>query len=241
MDIDDRRAEPAPTRTEPALPPDAFAALERSLSTGGGSARSPRSIARRLGSLTSVLVLALFAAVGFIGGVQVQKHQGTTTAVATGGFGGGAAARAAAAGTSTTAAGGPSTTGGAGGGAAPGAGGAGAGGRAAGGQGPAGTGTGAGAAAAGGAPAGGGAAGRAAGAATAGQVKLIDGNNIYVTDASGNVVKVVTTPSSRFTKTGSGSIQDVRPGDTVVVQGQKGDDGIVTATAVANSGNAATP
>ena len=71
-----------------------------------------------------------------------------------------------------------------------------------------------------------------------GQVKLIDGNNIYVTDAQGNVVKVVTTPSSRFTKTGAGSIQDVRPGDNVIVQGQKGDDGVVTATAVANSGPA---
>ncbi len=86
--------------------------------------------------------------------------------------------------------------------------------------------------------AGAGAGALAAGAATAGQVKLVDGANIYVTDAHGNVVKVVTTPAVRFTKTGAGPITDVRPGDTVIVQGQKGEDGIVTATAVANSGAA---
>ena len=68
----------------------------------------------------------------------------------------------------------------------------------------------------------------------------VDGPNIYVTDAQGNVVKVVTSPSSRFTKTGPATVQDVRPGDTVIVQGQKGEDGIVTATAVTTSG-AATP
>jgi hypothetical protein len=68
-------------------------------------------------------------------------------------------------------------------------------------------------------------------------VKLVDGLSIYVTDAQGNVVKVVTTPSSRFTRTGPASLQDVRPGDTVIVQGQKGEDGVVTATAVANSGS----
>ena len=61
-------------------------------------------------------------------------------------------------------------------------------------------------------------------------------SNIYVTDAQGNVVKVTTSDSSRFTHTGQGSIADVRPGDTVVVQGQKGADGIVAAAAVADAG-----
>ncbi len=205
-----------PARSEPTLPPDAMAALERSIATNGAG-RGPRSMARRLGGLTSVLVLGVFAAAGFIGGVQVQKHQGGTSQVATGGGGAAAAARAAGAGVTTTV---PGATGEAGpsssvaGGALRGA------------QGGAG-------AAARGAGAGG---ALAAGAATAGQVKLVDGPNIYVTDAQGNVVKVVTTPSSRFTRTGAGSISDVRPGDTVIVQGQKGEDGIVTATAVANSG-----
>ncbi|HEX3623611.1 MAG TPA: hypothetical protein VHT97_14955, partial [Acidimicrobiales bacterium] len=98
-----------------------------------------------------------------------------------------------------------------------------------------------GAAASGGAAAGGGGTGRAgfaggAGAATAGQVKLIDGPNIYVTDATGNIVKVTTSDASRITHTGAGTINDILPGDTVVVQGQKGADGIVSATAVADTG-----
>ncbi|HTJ75584.1 MAG TPA: hypothetical protein VL337_09470, partial [Acidimicrobiales bacterium] len=124
---------------------------------------------------------------------------------------------------------GPGGTGRAGGGfaGAGGAGGAGSGQRAGG------AGTAAGGAAGGGGPAAGG------GAAAAGTVKLIDGANIYVTDGQGNVVKVTTTDSSRFTHTGQGSIADVRPGDTVVVQGQKGADGIVAATAVADAGPAA--
>jgi hypothetical protein len=41
-------------------------------------------------------------------------------------------------------------------------------------------------------------------------VKLIDGANIYVTDGQGNVVKVTTSHSSRFTHTGQGSIADDR-------------------------------
>jgi hypothetical protein len=209
--------------TDPAMPADALASLEASLRSGArGSGRGPASLARRLGSLTSVLVLGIVAAAGFIGGVQVQKRQGPTAVAATG-TGTGAGARAAAAGgASTTAApapaagAGPSSTGG-----GPGA-------RA---------GTGAAAGAGTGQRGAGGALG-GAGAATAGQVKLVDGTNIYVTDAQGNVVKVVTSGSSRFTRTGPGSIQDVRPGDTVIVQGQKADDGIVTATAVTDSGNA---
>lgn len=217
--------------TDPALPPEAMASLERGLRSGPPAAGGPRSLARRLGGLTSALVLGIVAAAGFLGGVQVQKHQGGTAQVAaTGsgaggaGFGGGAAARAAAAaqGATTTTPGrgqgGPSTSAGAGAGGRPG----GAGQR----------GAGAGAGGAGGAAA-------AAGAAAAGTVKVIDGANIYVTDGQGNVVKVVTTASSRFTRTGTGSIQDVRPGDTVIVQGQKGDDGVVTATGVTDAGTGA--
>lgn len=244
-------------RTDPGLPAGALAALETSLQSTNGSGRGPRSIARRLGPLTSVLVLAVVAAAGFLGGVKVQKHQGgTTTRVAAGATGGGAAARAAggpagvggAAAASTTpgaagsgaGAGGVGAAGGQGAGA--GGGGQGAGRRAAAGAADPAASGGAGTGAAGtGAAAGGGAGARAgfAGAATAGQVKLVDGPNIYVTDAQGNVVKVVTSDASRFTRTGQGSIADVRPGDTVVVQGQKGTDGIVTASAVADTGAAA--
>jgi len=80
------------------------------------------------------------------------------------------------------------------------------------------------------------AAGGGGGGATVGQVKLIDGSNIYVTDSTGNVVKVATTPDSQITVTTSGTAKDVKPGDTVLVTGTTGDDGTVTATAVRDQG-----
>jgi hypothetical protein len=82
----------------------------------------------------------------------------------------------------------------------------------------------------------GGAAGAAGGGPTFGQVKLVDGTTIYVTDASGNIVKVTTTPESKVTKTVAGSVADLRAGDTVIVQGVPGPDGTVAATSVSDSG-----
>lgn len=197
-------ASPAMTtlEAEPGLPPGALAVLELSAAAdadadaGSGQGRGPGSLARRLGLLTSVLVLGLVATLGFVAGVNVQKGQKTTAVVPTG-AGGGAAAFAALAG----------------GGGFPGAGGAGGAGRT------------------------GGAAGApgAAGAAATGTVKLVDGANIYLTDATGNVIKVTTSDASRFTRSGPGTVGDVRPGDTVVVQGQRGDDGTVAAIAVTST------
>jgi hypothetical protein len=219
--------------TDPALPAGALATLDSGIRTGAaGAGRGPLSLARWAGGLTSVLVLAVVATMGFIGGVQIQKRQRVTTVAGTGGAGG--ATLGASAGARGGAGGGPSTTAGpattAGAEAAPTTAGAAAGGAGAGAARP----RAGGAAGAAGAPLGAG----AAGAAAAGQVKSVDGVNIFVTDPQGNVVKVVTTPSSRFTRTGPGSLQDLRPGDTVIVQGQKGEDGIVTATAVSDSGTA---
>ena len=70
---------------------------------------------------------------------------------------------------------------------------------------------------------------------TIGTVKLIDGTNLYITDTSGNVVKVSTTGAS-FTKTVSGAVTDVHPGDTVVVNGPAGADGTVAARSVVLGG-----
>lgn len=81
-----------------------------------------------------------------------------------------------------------------------------------------------------------GAGGGAGGGATVGQVKLIDGNNIYVTDSTGNVVKVATSSASQITVTSPGTVKDVKPGDTVIVTGTTGEDGTVSATAVRDSG-----
>jgi len=74
------------------------------------------------------------------------------------------------------------------------------------------------------------------GGATIGTVKLIDGDNIYVTTTSGDIVKVKTTGSSTITKSSPAKASDVQPGDTVVVQGQAGTDGTVTATRVTDNG-----
>ncbi len=71
--------------------------------------------------------------------------------------------------------------------------------------------------------------------ATFGQVKLIDGTNVYVTDSSGNTVKVATTGST-ISKSAPGTVTDLAIGDTVIVRGATGSDGTVTATAIADSG-----
>jgi hypothetical protein len=143
---------------------------------------------RRLAPVTVALGTAALIAVGFLAGVLVQKHEGSSTAAAATSAAGAARAR-----------------------------GAGAGGQ--GGQGGAGRGFG------------------AARSGLAGQVKLVDGNNLYVTDFQGNTVKVATSDASRINKTSAGTIQDVKPGDTVVVQGPKGSDGNYTATTVTDTGD----
>jgi hypothetical protein len=84
-----------------------------------------------------------------------------------------------------------------------------------------------------------GAAGAGAGAgSTIGQVSSISGKTLYVTDASGNTIKVTTSSASQITKTASTTLHNVRPGDSVVVQGATASDGTVTATAIRDSGTA---
>jgi hypothetical protein len=158
---------------------------------------------RRAHALTYVLGAALFVGAGFLGGVLLQKHEdkGSTSTAATRGT---AAARFAAlaggTGSGTTVAG------------------------------AAGTGAGAGGTGAGGGRAGGfGGGGGAAGGAVTGTVKLVDGKNVYVTDTSGNVVKVATSASSQLTKTDPATTSDVAPGDIVIVRGTQNSDGSYTA------------
>jgi len=83
-----------------------------------------------------------------------------------------------------------------------------------------------------------GVAGASAGAAdfTAGTVTAIKGSTLYVTDASGNIVKVSTSAGSQVTKTVTGKVTDIRPGDTVVVRGTKGKNGTVAAAAITLGG-----
>jgi hypothetical protein len=82
---------------------------------------------------------------------------------------------------------------------------------------------------------GGGAGGLAGGLGTpvaAGQIKLIDGTNIYVTTESGSVVKVATDNTTRIRKSATLTIGQLKIGDTVTVSGQNGADGTVSATSI---------
>jgi hypothetical protein len=88
----------------------------------------------------------------------------------------------------------------------------------------------------------GGAAGGASGATgasgggTAGTVTAIKGSTLYIADASGNTVKVTTSAASQVTKTVSGTVKDVRPGDTVVVRGTQQKNGDIAASSVTLGG-----
>lgn len=81
-----------------------------------------------------------------------------------------------------------------------------------------------------------GAAGGGFGGATTGQVKLVDGPTIYVTDSSGNTIAIAVTASSKFTKQAAASLRDIQPGDTVVVRGAAQSDGTIAAATVTDSG-----
>ena len=151
---------------------------------------------RRLPALTLALGAGVFATVGFLAGVEVQKdsaEDGGSRASAPNGAQGAAQY----------------------------------GGRAAGGAGaPGGTGQGTGAQ-----PGTGTGTGPAAGV-TSGTVKVVDGSFIYVSDSSGNIVKVKTDAGTKIQVTQDGKAVDLTPGDTVVVRGATGEDGSVTATTV---------
>ena len=70
------------------------------------------------------------------------------------------------------------------------------------------------------------------GAVTTGTVKLVDGTSLYITDADGNTVKVIVPETVPVTTQSETSLGDLAAGSTVIIQGETGDDGTVTATSV---------
>jgi hypothetical protein len=175
----------------------------------------PRRPRRSLASpLTVGLSVVVIGALGFIGGVEVQKRSGPSSSAT-----GGAGARAGAGafnrgGAATGGTGTGATTGSTTGGAAAGGAGAGA--------------------------AGGGGGFGGAGGATIGQVANVNGKTIYVTATGGNTIRVRTNKNSKVTRTATGKVGDVHPGDTVIVQGSTASSGTVTATRItATAANAA--
>lgn len=67
---------------------------------------------------------------------------------------------------------------------------------------------------------------------TIGQVVAIEGSDLLITDATGNTIKVSTSPSSTITKTDAASVSDIHPGDTLVITGTQQPDGSTAATSI---------
>ncbi|WP_372671389.1 hypothetical protein [Amycolatopsis kentuckyensis] len=74
--------------------------------------------------------------------------------------------------------------------------------------------------------------GAGGGRGTTGTVDRVDGTTVYVKTAQGDDVKVSTSDSTTVGVTQQGKLSDLKPGATVTVQGQAGEDGTVTAQAI---------
>ncbi|MET4612292.1 hypothetical protein ABIC28_003284 [Rhodococcus sp. PvR044] len=74
----------------------------------------------------------------------------------------------------------------------------------------------------------------AAGAAV-GTITSNDGSTLILDGIGGSAVTVVTNGSTKIISLSGAKVGDLKPGDTVVVQGEKGDDGSVLAKVIVNT------
>jgi hypothetical protein len=88
----------------------------------------------------------------------------------------------------------------------------------------------------GGGAAGGGGGGGGGGNASLGTISSVNGKTIYLTDTTGNTVKVTLSSSTKLTKSLGVSKSALHPGDSVVIQGVKNSSGTLVATSVSDSG-----
>jgi hypothetical protein len=65
-----------------------------------------------------------------------------------------------------------------------------------------------------------------------GTVTVVDGTTLYVTDTAGNTVKVTTNTGTTVTKTVTGAVKDLAPGETVVIRGVQSSVGVYAAQSV---------
>jgi hypothetical protein len=72
---------------------------------------------------------------------------------------------------------------------------------------------------------------------TFGTVSSVSKKSLFVTDSSGNTVKVTLSSATKVTKNVNVGKKAVRPGDLVVVSGAKGSNGTVNATTVSDTGS----
>lgn len=82
--------------------------------------------------------------------------------------------------------------------------------------------------------------GSGSGSPAIGTIASVNGSTIYVTETSGNTVKVTLSSTTKVTKTHGVSKHALRPGDSVVIQGLKGSNGRLSATSVSDSGASST-
>jgi len=75
--------------------------------------------------------------------------------------------------------------------------------------------------------------------ATIGTISSVNGNTLYITETSGNTVKVTLSSATKITKSEGVSKSKLYPGDSVVIAGVKGSGGTVSATTVTDSGTRA--
>lgn len=78
--------------------------------------------------------------------------------------------------------------------------------------------------------------GGSGGGVTAGTVSVIKGNVLYLTDASGNTVKVITSRGSQVSKTVTTNVKAITPGDFVVVVGTTRKSGEIAARSITLGG-----
>lgn len=78
-------------------------------------------------------------------------------------------------------------------------------------------------------------AGRTVTSAAAGTVTDVQGDTLWVTTATGSLVKVELGSTTTYTRNAKSTASALRPGDTVIVQGSKAKDGTVAASSVAST------
>jgi hypothetical protein len=72
-----------------------------------------------------------------------------------------------------------------------------------------------------------------------GTVTVVDGTTLYVTDTTGDTVKVTTNTGTTVTKTDTGTVSDLAPGETVVIRGVQSSAGVYAAQTVSEGAAAA--
>jgi hypothetical protein len=77
---------------------------------------------------------------------------------------------------------------------------------------------------------------RPTGAGTTGTVEKVEDGKLYVKTQDGATVTVTTTDGTTVQISKPGKVADLEPGTSVVVRGQQGADGAVTATSISQGG-----